>query len=231
MMDITIWGSRGSIPVSGPNFYRYGGATTCIEIHLQDATGDTPRRVLIDCGTGLTELGKEWGDRESSALILQTHMHWDHIQGFPFFRPLFDPNGSFRLWSVPREGFSFQQQLSEQMKRPAFPVGLDILPAQLDFEDLPPQGTRQLGELTLTWLDVEHPSGSTAYRLDYRGSSFVFSGDVEVQTSPESLKNLRKLSQNADLLLMDSQYLPAEYDSRRGFGHSTCNCANSYLSN
>ena len=225
MMEIKIWGSRGSIPVSGSNFYKYGGATTCIEVSLPHASGETPKRILIDSGTGLTELGKEWGDREPSAIILQTHMHWDHIQGFPFFRPLFDPSGSFRLWSVSREGFSFQQQLNEQMKRPAFPIGLDILPAQLDFENLPACGSRTLGELTLTWIDIEHPSGNTAYRLDYRGESFVFSGDVELQTSPSSFKSLCELSHNADLLLMDSQYLPADYPSRKGFGHSTPNDA------
>ncbi len=221
MMEITIWGSRGSIPVSGPQFMKHGGSTTCLEIALLDAKEETPQRILIDCGTGLTELGKEWGDRAPSALILQTHMHWDHIQGFPFFRPFFDPQSSFDLWSVPREGCSFQNQLSEQMKRPAFPVGLEIFPSQLIFQDLPTKGTCQLGELTLTWIDVEHPSGSTAYRLDYRDTSFVFSGDVEVQTSPQSLHELQHLAHHADLFLMDAQYLPSEYPSCRGFGHST----------
>ncbi|TNE49679.1 MAG: MBL fold metallo-hydrolase [Deltaproteobacteria bacterium] len=221
MITTTVWGSRGSIPVSGSQFHRYGGATTCLELTLQDAQGLTPSRILIDCGTGLTELGKEWGDRENQILLLQTHMHWDHIQGFPFFRPLFQPDAELTLWSTPREGCTFQEQLSQQMCRPAFPVGLDILPAQLNFVDLPESGEQQLGELTITWADVDHPSGNTAYRLDYRGFRVVFSGDVELPHSPSSRENLLALAENADLLILDAQYLPSEYPTRKGFGHST----------
>lgn len=221
MITTTVWGSRGSIPVSGSQFHRYGGATTCLELSLQDAKGDTPSRILIDCGTGLTELGKEWGDRDNKILLLQTHMHWDHIQGFPFFRPLFNPNTDLTLWSAPREGHTFQGQLSQQMCRPAFPVGLDILPAQLNFVDLPTEGKNQLGDVTITWVDVDHPSGNTAYSIDYHGFRVVFTGDVEIPQSPTSREQLLVLAENADLLIMDAQYLPSEYPSRKGFGHST----------
>lgn len=221
MIEMTIWGSRGSIPVSGAQFHRHGGSTTCLEFSFPDAEGDTPERVLIDCGTGLTELGKDWGQRTPNALILQTHVHWDHIQGFPFFRPLFNPKGVFELWAVPRDGVLFQQVLSQQMSRPAFPVGLDILPSSLTFKDLPESGESKLGELQLSWSDMWHPSGSSAYRIDYKGASAVFSGDVEIQQDEACRQRLLDLCKDANVLIMDAQYMPSEYPSRRGFGHST----------
>lgn len=218
-MEITIWGARGSVPVCGPAFLRHGGATTCIEVALPGASGQTPPRVVLDCGTGLTELGKRWGDRGSEALLLQSHMHWDHIQGFPFFAPLFQAQTRLRLWSVPREGQTLRQVLGEQMKPPTFPVGLEILPAALEFTQLALQGQARQGELGLRWAEMEHPSGSTAWRLEHGGRAVVFSGDVEVQSGCGEA--LAALAQGADLLIMDAQYMPEEYPARRGFGHST----------
>ncbi|MEO1268607.1 MAG: MBL fold metallo-hydrolase, partial [Myxococcota bacterium] len=141
MLDVTIWGSRGSIPSSGDRFKRHGGATTCLEFTFDGASGATPPRVIIDCGTGLSELGKCWGERPLEALMLQTHMHWDHVQGFPFFSPLFNPAARFELWSVRREGMSLEQVLSGQMSGPMFPVGIEIIPAGLDFRDIDPIGS------------------------------------------------------------------------------------------
>lgn len=219
MLNVTIWGCRGSVPVSGPDFMRHGGATTCLEITLDTPSPSTPERVIIDCGTGLTELGKKWGRRSSEALVLLTHFHWDHIQGFPFFGPLFNPAGRFDFWSVPREGSTLRDVLSAQMTRPAFPVGLDIVPAKLRFHDVAPVGQAWLGELRLSWCEVFHPSGCTAWRIDYRGTSVVFSGDLEVQQAGRDA--IIDLARGADLLIMDAQYLPEEYPSRRGWGHST----------
>lgn len=219
MITLTLWGTRGSIPVSGPEFQRYGGATTCIELSFEDAEEDTPKRVIVDCGTGLTELGKNWSGRSYEALFLQTHMHWDHIQGFPFFGPFFHPAGRYSFWATPRSGATMRDVISRQMTQPTFPVGLDIMPSQLMFKDIPQQGEAQLGELTIRWCELCHSPGNTAYRLDYRGRSIVLSGDVEVQRG--SRKELVQLAQGADLLVMDSQYFPEDYKNRVGFGHST----------
>jgi phosphoribosyl 1,2-cyclic phosphodiesterase len=218
-MEITIWGSRGSVPVSGASFGRYGGATTCVEVALPGGGGDAPPRVLVDAGTGLTELGKRWGDRAPRALLLQSHMHWDHIQGFPFYAPLFDPAMALSLWAVPREGQGLRAVLDAQMRRPTFPIGLDILPSRLDFLDIAPCGDARIGGLRLRWQEVCHPSGSTAWRLDYEGASVVITGDVEAQGGSHDA--LVSLARGADLLIMDAQYFPEEYLTRRGFGHST----------
>jgi len=219
MLNVTIWGCRGSVPVSGPEFMRHGGATTCLEVTLDTPSAGTPERVILDCGTGLTELGKKWGRRGAEALVLQTHFHWDHIQGFPFFGPLFNPAGRFELWAARRDGVGLRDVLSAHMARPAFPVGLDIVPAELRFVDVPAFGQVRRGELKVSWCEVDHPSGCTAWRVDYRGASFVFSGDLEVQQG--SREAIVTLARGADLLVMDAQYLPEEYDRRRGWGHST----------
>ncbi len=218
-MKVTIWGCRGSVPVSGSHFLRYGGATTCVEIQLPQSSRDTPDRVIIDAGTGFTEWGKSWRPGGEKTLFVQTHMHWDHIQGFPLARPLFHPETQMELWAVPREGMTLQEVLRDQMTAPMFPVALDMLPASLSFKTLDKVGRAQLGELSVEWTEVCHPSGSTAYRFSHRGSSFVFTGDVEVAEG--SRAELLNLSAGADVVVMDSQYLPEDYAQCRGYGHST----------
>ncbi|MFU8804192.1 MAG: MBL fold metallo-hydrolase [Bradymonadaceae bacterium] len=218
-MNLIFWGTRGGIPVSGTRFIRHGGATTCVEVNLESPDPETPARIIIDCGTGLAEMGKWRGSACEEGLILQTHMHWDHIQGFPFFSALFNPASQFDFWAVPREGRSLRDVLDGQMCRPTFPVGLDIIPARLGFEDIPSEGSRWLGEVRLSWTELWHPGGSTAYRIDYRGGSIVFTGDVEVQQGCRD--GLVEFARGADVLVMDAQYFPAEYVQRRGFGHST----------
>jgi phosphoribosyl 1,2-cyclic phosphodiesterase len=217
-MDITFWGTRGSVPVSGAQHARHGGATTCIEIEIADERVEYDR-VIIDCGTGVVDLGREMGAVESRALLLQTHMHWDHVQGFPFFAPLFSGEARLDFWSVDRDGRSLRDVLDEQMSQPTFPIGLADLPAGLRFDQLPAAGSRSVGPLQVRWAEMSHPSGSTAWRLDHNSSSVVFSGDVEV--SDGSGDELTDFADGADVLIMDAQYTDAEYAERRGWGHST----------
>lgn len=219
MIKVTFWGTRGSIPVSGPNYTRHGGATTCIELEVFGTSPSTPRRVILDCGTGVAELARARGAQCLSGLIYQTHMHWDHVQGFPFFGPIFNPTASWTLCAVPREGEGLRQVLSAQMSPPTFPVGLEMLPARLEFVDLEPQDKRRHGELEVSWTEVWHPSGSTAYRFDFMGKSVVFTGDVEVRQGCEAA--LIALAAGADILIMDAQYFEDEYETRKGWGHST----------
>ncbi len=218
-MEVTFWGCRGSVPVSGPHYIRHGGATTCIEVAIAGQDPSTPRTVVLDCGSGLASLGRSWGPRPPSALVLVSHMHWDHIQGFPFFGPLFRPDGAFTFVSVPRQGQTLRQVLAGQMTRPTFPVGLDIVPAELQFREVADVGSARFGALQVRWCRASHPGGCTAWRLDHGGASVVFTGDVECDgTVPDEIVGL---AEGADLLIMDSQYLPEEIAGRRGFGHST----------
>lgn len=217
-MHITLWGTRGSIPVFGSDFMRHGGSTTCIEVEFDSPADGTPERVVIDFGTGCVGLGRE-RDNWSNTLVLQTHLHWDHIQGFPFFAPLFRPDAKFEFWSVDRDQKTMREVLAEQMTAPTFPVPIEILPADLTFNSLEKRGSKTIGELTITWDEVWHPSGSTMWRLDYRGSSFVFTGDVELRNG--SFETVKRMAKDADVLLMDAQYFPEEYATRQGWGHST----------
>lgn len=222
MMHITLWGTRGSVPVSGPRFMRHGGSTTSLSIDLPESSADTPHRIVIDCGTGLAELGKQPGRDWSDVLMLQTHLHWDHVQGFPFFGPLFDPAARFRFRAVDRDGETLRNVLDEQMSKPTFPVGLDVLPSTLDFTTIAPLGDEMLGDVRLRWAEMSHPSGSTAWRIDRDDASFVFSGDVEIgDPAGRSADALVELARGADVLVMDAQYFPDEYESRVGWGHST----------
>lgn len=216
-LHVTCWGTRGSIPVSGPSFARHGGATTCVSLRLEGAGARTPEHLILDGGTGLADMGR--ARPVQNAMMFQTHMHWDHVQGFPFFTPFFFPDARFELHAVGREARSLYEVLDEQMQTPTFPIRLAHMPAQLDFVDLPTHGALARGELAMRWVEVSHPSGSTAYRFDWRGLSVVFTGDVEAQAG--SREDLIALAAGADLLIMDAQYTPQEYASRRGWGHST----------
>lgn len=212
-MTVTCWGTRGSIPVSGPQCVRHGGATTCLEVVCG------AQRFILDCGSGLAELGRARGGELSEAIILQTHMHWDHVQGFPFFGPLFNPKARFALWATDRGGASFEDVLRGQMTAPTFPIGLDMVPARLDFVQIAPQGDAMVGGVRVRWVEGQHPGGVTAWRLDFEGGSVVFTGDLEVQAGGREA--LVELARGAQLLIMDAQYFPYEYETRRGWGHST----------
>ena len=214
-MRITLWGTRGSVPVSGAPFVRHGGSTTCLSIDFDDTTAP---RIVIDAGTGLAELGRAGGPW-SNTLVLQTHLHWDHVQGFPFFGALFDPSANFDFWAVERDGETLRQVLDRQMSRPTFPVGLDILPSNLEFESIPLNGRRHRGAVDISWTELWHPSGSTGYRIEHDGCTFVFTGDVEAQQGCHD--QLVELARGADVLVMDAQYFPDEYAGKEGWGHST----------
>lgn len=212
-MTVTCWGTRGSIPVSGPQFVRHGGATTCVEVMCG------AQRFIIDCGSGLAELGRTRGFGLKDAIILQTHMHWDHVQGFPFFTPLFNKDARFELWAVDRGDKPLEQILREQMTAPTFPISLDMIPAALDFVRVAQAGDVEVGGARVRWVEGHHPGGVTAWRIDFNGSSVMFTGDAEVQLGGREA--LLELARGVDVLIMDAQYMPHEYETRRGWGHST----------
>ena len=218
-MRIKFWGTRGSIAVSHADVARHGGATTCIEVELgPDANPQSPERVIFDLGTGVVGLGRAHFDLGRTA-VFQTHLHWDHIQGFPFFASLFNPKNHLDFYAVPREGHSLRDVLEQQMTSPTFPIGLDALPCGRTFHDVQPDARLQLGDVRASAAEMSHPSGSTAWRLDHQGFGFVFSGDCEVQAGGREA--LVTLAKGADVLVMDAQYFPDEYETRRGWGHST----------
>ncbi|HEX8816422.1 MAG TPA: MBL fold metallo-hydrolase [Terriglobales bacterium] len=216
-MQIKFWGVRGSTPAPQPENMRYGGNTSCVEVRVGDSI------YIFDCGTGFRCLGQslssEFKERPVSAHIFVSHFHWDHIQGLPFFTPLYDnPNSEFSFHGSSRVR-TLKSALEDQMNAPFFPVGLTQMQAQQNFYDLD-QGTVQLESATLKSMWLNHPQGCMGFRLESKEGVLVYATDNE-PGDPLFDINVRKLAEGADVLIYDAQYLPEEYAAkRRGWGHS-----------
>jgi phosphoribosyl 1,2-cyclic phosphodiesterase len=196
---------------------RYGGNTSCVEVRVGDAI------YIFDCGTGFRCLGqslsREFKERPVSAHVFVSHFHWDHIQGLPFFTPLYEnPESEFCFHGSSRVR-SLKSALEDQMNAPFFPVGLTQMQAQQNFYDLD-QGTVQLDGATLKSMWLNHPQGCMGFRLESKEGVLVYATDNE-PGDPLFDINVRKLAEGADVLIYDAQYLPEEYEAkRRGWGHS-----------
>ncbi len=215
-MEVKFWGVRGSIPTPHPDFLQFGGNTTCLEVRLP---GGEP--VIIDGGTGLRYLGqslmKESRGRRMSLRILMTHFHWDHIQGIPYFAPLFDAGNQVTFYSN-RPAAELKEILEGQMSSPYFPISLAHLPAARHFEQIQPGA--QFGDLKVTPFPMNHPQGACGYRLELNGSILVHASDLEHGDAAFE-QILLDQARNAGVLIYDAQYTPEEYESKAGWGHST----------
>jgi phosphoribosyl 1,2-cyclic phosphodiesterase len=196
---------------------RYGGNTSCVEVRVGDAI------YIFDCGTGFRVLGeslrREFKEQPISAHIFVSHFHWDHIQGLPFFSPLYENPESHFCFHGSSRARSLKSVLEDQMNAPYFPVGLAEVQAHHDFYDLD-QGRVQLGDASLEAVWLNHPQGCMGFRLETKEGVMVYATDNE-PGHPVFDKSVRKLAAGADVLIYDAQYLPEEYEARRrGWGHS-----------
>jgi phosphoribosyl 1,2-cyclic phosphodiesterase len=216
-MRIKFWGVRGSTPTPQPENLRYGGNTSCVEVRLDN------RVFIFDCGTGLRTLGhqlrREFNGQPVFAHVFVSHFHWDHIQGLPFFGPLYDrPENRFHFHSSGRTR-SLKQVMEEQMAAPYFPVDMSEMKAEHSFYDIK-QGRVQLDDVTVETMWLNHPQGCLGFRVESKSGVLVYATDNEPGDA-EFDKNVRKLAAGADVLIYDAQYLPEEYEARkRGWGHS-----------
>jgi phosphoribosyl 1,2-cyclic phosphodiesterase len=197
-----------------------GGNTSTVEVRCGDA------RFVLDAGTGMRALGNSWlAEGDTHATLLLSHLHWDHIQGLPFFTPLYSPSTRLHIVSAEPEPEAARAALAAQMRPPTFPVDWTQLPSTLEFETLDLDAGRVFGDVLVRGLRLPHPGGDvTAYRIDYAGRSVVYATDVE--RSPEVDDGLLDFARGVDVLIHDAQYTPEEYrgqdgPSRRGWGHST----------
>jgi phosphoribosyl 1,2-cyclic phosphodiesterase len=211
-LKIRFWGVRGSIPTPEPQNMRYGGNTSCVEIR-----GPQSEALILDAGTGIRSLGNSMKG-EAPVHIFFTHFHWDHIQGLPFFAPLYNPKCPVVLYSTLFSG-PLRETLEGQMSRPYFPVDLSLVSSKLCFVDLGKEPVR-LGDVTLTPFPLHHPQGCGGYKIERHGASVVYATDRE-HGHPQLDKTLRDFCQDADVLIHDTQYTPTEYERFKGWGHST----------
>lgn len=217
-MHITCWGSRGSIPVSGKEFVKYGGDTTCIEIRTKDDD-----IIIVDAGTGIRRLGNYLVEENRfSYNLIFTHAHWDHMIGFTSFKPLFMDKTELNVYRCPFPDQYIENMLANLMKPPNFPVRYSDLRATIRYVDSCP-ATFKIGSVTVESIPLNHPDGGCGYKFTECGHSFVFLTDNELSyTHPGGLTRNEYLAfcKGADLLFHDAEYTPQEYSTKRGWGHS-----------
>lgn len=218
-MEIRFWGVRGSIAAPGPETACVGGNTSSVEVRC----GTT--RILLDAGTGLRQLGDRLlAEGPVRAHLLLSHHHWDHIQGLPFFVPLYLPTTELSVTGPMAERHSMHDVLSHQMTAPVFPVRLEEVPCRLETREVRSGDRFAIDDVVVSVAKLNHPGGVLAYRLDYAGRSVVYATDTEHYSCVDPA--LAALAAGADVLIYDAQYTPAEYrgdagPSKVGWGHST----------
>jgi len=228
-MQIRFFGVRGSLAKPGPSTVRYGGNTSCVQVKMNDG-----RRLIFDSGTGIHDLGQEMMKSSESPIkvnLLITHTHWDHIQGFPFFTPLYILGNEVNIYGPGRMGGYLSNILSGQMVSSYFPVNLESLGATVKFVELG-EGVFEVDGVHVSTFYTNHPSQALGYSLETGGVKFVYIPDHE----PHSLhamgsevgafpvhhedQNHVKFMEDADLVIHDAQYTLEEYPSKVGWGHS-----------
>ncbi|MBI5562158.1 MAG: MBL fold metallo-hydrolase [Deltaproteobacteria bacterium] len=217
-MIIRCWGARGSISVSGKEYLKYGGDTTCIEV--AGANGDL---IILDAGTGIRALGNRLlHEKRRKISLLLTHAHWDHLSGFPFFRPIYRKEFDIKVYGPQTTQDSVRNILSKAMSAPYFPVELSDVSADITFHGMGNKGYA-IGSISITTIPLSHPNQGAGYRLEENGKSFVFLTDNELtHHHPTGLdyNDYAKFAKGADLLFHDSEYCRDEYKHTEGWGHS-----------
>jgi phosphoribosyl 1,2-cyclic phosphodiesterase len=222
-LKIRFWGVRGSFAMSGRAFLRYGGNTTSVELITE-----SKQRLLIDLGTGATELAKqlmasEFGKGQGTLPILLSHTHLDHIQGLPFFTPFFIKGNEIRiLGAAPLSGISLEATLQNQLAPHYSPLnGLENLAAGVTIETITPGRPIALPGFEVMTAAVPHGSmWTTAYRITADGKTVTYLSDVEYPSIDDPLPEAVALAHEADLLIHDAMHADHDYDMRKGWGHS-----------
>ena len=226
---VQFWGTRGSIPSPGRSTVRYGGNTPCVEVRTADGW-----LVILDAGTGIRELGRTLIERANGGPIqgdiFLTHAHWDHIQGIPFFAPIFQRGNHFTIWGSASLETSIDRVVRDQMSPVVFPVAFEELDATIDFRTLA-EGERCTGTgYEVTAMEVRHPGGALAYRFvepRAKPGALVYVSDNELghsdrySTPTGWRERFVEFVRGATVLVHDATYTTEEYDHHRGWGHST----------
>jgi phosphoribosyl 1,2-cyclic phosphodiesterase len=222
---LSFWGVRGSTPTVDPATWRYGGNTPCLELVAPDGS-----HIILDCGTGLRTLGSRWSNGEPDAArpeethIMVTHYHWDHIQGLPFFSPLYVEKNQFQFYSF-RSKFlgrdSLRQVFETQMALPYFPVDFSAMSARRKFREVEGGESFAIGNNKVVTRWLNHPQGCLGFRVETPAGVVVYATDNEPGDAKLD-KGLRELADGADIFINDAQFTPTQLaTTRKGWGHSS----------
>lgn len=220
-MNVTMWGTRGSVAAPGPETARYGGNTSCVQVVGQQGT-----ILVLDAGTGLRRLGMALPGKNRLVHILLTHLHLDHLQGLGFFAPLDNPDYEVHIWGPASPTHSLRKRLTRYLSPPLFPVHLRDMVARVVLHEVL-DGTYEVGEFRISAQLVCHPGSTVGYRIENSAGSLAYLPDHEpaLGSRPFPLSPAwtsgHKLAQGVDLLIHDAQYTADEYAKRIGWGHST----------
>lgn len=215
-MNLRFWGVRGSLPTPHADRLRYGGNTTCLEFGSRE-----DEAVILDCGSGMRSMGEELANRApiKRVHILQSHFHWDHIQGLPYFPPLFRPDVEIVFYST-RPADRVRGLLQVQMADPFFPVPFAAIPSHADFRHIECGKPFYAGPYKVDAFNLTHPQGCTGFKLQLDGRTLVHASDHE-WGDPVVDAGIIRAARNCDMLIMDAQYTPEEYSNKVGWGHSS----------
>jgi phosphoribosyl 1,2-cyclic phosphodiesterase len=246
-MKVRFWGVRGSFPVPGPDTNRYGGNTSCVAVRVEDGGP----YIIIDAGTGIRKLGKEmmtgeFGAGQGTAHILVSHTHWDHIQGLPFFAPVYQKGNKFFVYARQRDDTHLRAVFASQTDSPYFPVPFENVQADVAFRELVEGARFEIGPVKVSCTRLNHPWIAIAYRLEHEGRAVCYVTDTApfkdilieqeyIRQPPQPGEPLKpedaaklaamrdgvvKLCEGADLVIYDTQFTPEEYRLRPHWGHS-----------
>ena len=222
-MLIRCWGARGSIPVSGKEYLRYGGNTTCLEIR-----GEDDQLIIVDAGSGIRKLGNKLAaERQLCCHLIFTHAHWDHVLGFPFFKPVYFPDSHIALHGSPFVQESIKHVIAGTMEAPYFPVPFEAANANFTYHNFA-NSPFQIGDVAVTPIYLSHPNRGHGYKFVSGGKTLVFLTDNElahVHPGGLTFEDYRAFAEGADLLIHDAEYTEEQYKLTRTWGHSTYNDA------
>ncbi len=216
---LRFWGARGTVPTPAADKIAFGGNTICLSASLSDRD-----HLILDCGSGLRLFGNHLAGLRPSLShrchIFLSHYHFDHVEGLPFFQPLYAPGNSITFHGFEPPGMSIRGILEGMITPPYFPVRLSGVPSRVRYRPIAGSPVT-FRDVRISSLPLHHPDGSLSYRLEHAGRRIVFATDHE-HGNPDIDMALIRFSRQADYLIYDATYIPMEYESlRRGWGHST----------
>lgn len=215
MKHLKFWGTRGSCPVSGPEYLQFGGNTPCLELKYDE------QFLIFDAGTGIRPLGSslcnETGCTVKKINLFLSHFHWDHIIGFPFFEPIYRKGTEITVWTPKGNGRTSRDLFGQLLASEFFPIHLNQVQAKLDFKIIEPKKPVQMGPLSINFCSTTHPGNTLCFKIRTPDQSIGYVTDNEIDENSQFIE----FHKDVDLFIHEAQYTPKEYESKQGWGHSS----------